>query len=143
MKSEITLITTLSSEQVDELVGLYRNEFWCNSRSRPDIDKMLRNTDIVIGAVNGTGKLVGFARVLTDFVYKATIYDLIIHLDWRKKNLGRKLMDAIIGHPKLKDVEHFDLNCLPEMLPFYEKWNFSSDLNGLCFMRRFNRDDSI
>jgi GNAT superfamily N-acetyltransferase len=69
---------------------------------------------------------------------KATIYDLIVHSDWRGKQLGRFLMDSVINHPDLKDVGHFDLNCLPEMYKFYQKWGFTTELGKLGFMRRFN-----
>jgi len=38
--------------------------------------------------------------------------------------LGKKLMDAIVGHPALVRVEHFELYCRPELIPFYERWGF-------------------
>jgi len=49
-------------------------------------------------------------------------------------------MDSIINHNRLRNVEHFDLNCLPEMYPFYEKWGFTAELGGLGFMRKFNQE---
>jgi len=73
-------------------------------------------------------------------VYKATIFDLIIHPKWRGQNIGKTLMDSIINHNRLRNVEHFDLNCLPEMYPFYEKWGFTAELGGLGFMRKFNQE---
>jgi ribosomal protein S18 acetylase RimI-like enzyme len=134
----ISVVSTLSGKQVEQLIALYRNEFWCNQRKRSDVERMLNNSDIIIGAVDSTHNLVGFVRVLTDYVYKATIYDLIIHSDWRGQQLGRFLMDSVINHPDLIDVEHFDLHCLPDMYKFYQKWGFTTELGKLGFMRRFN-----
>ncbi len=51
-------------------------------------------------------------------------------------------MNTIINHPELSDVEHFDLNCLPEMYKFYEQWEFTADVGELGFMRRFNKKQS-
>jgi ribosomal protein S18 acetylase RimI-like enzyme len=136
---EITTITSLNDDHVCQLVSLFKNEFWCNKRDLNDVISMLKNTDIVIGVVNESDELIGFVRVLTDFVYKATIYDLIVHSDWRSKKIGKLLMDEVITHSELQNVEHFDLNCLPEMYPFYEKWNFTQELGELGFMRKFNR----
>ncbi len=138
---EVSLVSRLTDKQTDQLLALYRNEFWCNQRTRPDVVKMLTHSNVVIGAVDSEGVLVGFARVLTDFVYKATIYDVIIHPDWRGRQLGRLLMDAIISHPELKDVQHLDLFCLPEMHEFYERWGFTTDLGRITHMRRINSND--
>ncbi len=98
---------------------------------------MLSNSSIVLGVENEECDLVGFIRVLTDFVYKAIIFDLIVHPKWRGNKVGKLLMDSIINHPELTDVEHFDLNCLPKMYKFYEQWSFTSVLGELGFMRRF------
>lgn len=135
----LTIVNTLSDSDIDQLVDLYANEFWCNKRCKNDVSLMLLNTDITIGIKDETDKLVGFTRVLTDFVYKATIYDVIVHMDWRGKDIGKQLMDSIMNHEKLKHIEYFDLNCLPEMYPFYEKWGFTTEVGELGFMRKFNR----
>lgn len=140
-ESEVALVSRLTDVQIDQLMALYSNEFWCNQRKRPDVAKMLAHSDIVIGAVDGEGNLVGFARVLTDYVYKATIYDVIVHPDWRGKQLGRLLMDSIISHPELNDVQHLDLYCLPEMHKFYERGGFTTDVGRITHMRRFNPVD--
>jgi ribosomal protein S18 acetylase RimI-like enzyme len=138
-QSQPSLISTLNDTQIDQLVALYSEEFWCNKRTRPGVERMLSHSDVVLSAVDSESNLVGFVRVLTDYVYKATIYDLIVRIDWRGRNLGRTLVDAIMVHPDLKEVEHFDLHCLPEMYKFYEKWGFTSDLGRVTLMRRINR----
>ena len=137
---KLTVVTNLAGKQVDQLVELYRNEFWCNKRKRSDVDKMLENSDIILGAENREHDLIGFVRVLTDYVYKATIYDLIVHPKWRDHNVSKLLMDAVTNHSELCDVEHYDLNCLPEMYKYYEQWAFTADVGELGFMRRFNNE---
>ena len=77
-----------------------------------------------------------FARVLTDGVYKALIFDVIVAGSHRDHGLGRALMDALLEHPRLKSVRHLELYCLPELIPFYRRWGFSDELGELRFLRR-------
>jgi predicted GNAT family N-acyltransferase len=130
------IVETLTESQVSDLMDLYKNEFWSDKRTRQDVVKMLASTDVIIGLVDECDRLIGITRVLTDFVYRAMIFDVIIKPTHRKMGLGAKLMDAVLNHPKLQTVEHFYLNCLSNMMPFYERWGFSDDVGGLKFLRR-------
>jgi predicted GNAT family N-acyltransferase len=130
------IVETLTESQVSDLMDLYKNEFWSDKRTRQDVVKMLASTDVIIGLVDECDRLIGFTRVLTDFVYRAMIFDVIIKPTHRKMGLGAKLMDAVFNHPKLQTVENFSLNCLPHMIPFYERWGFSDDVGEIKFLRR-------
>ena len=133
----IKLVSEINKQQIEQLLQLYSLEFWCNKRKLADVERMLSNTDIVIGAVDRSNNLVGFVRILTDYVYKATLYDLIVHRQHRDSGIGTQLMDAVIHHPLLQSVEHFDLHCLPQMVAYYNRWGFTTELGDLGFMRRF------
>ena len=87
-----------------------------------------------------TTSLVGFARVLTDTVYKAFVFDVIVRPDRRGRGLVRRLMDAIISHPQLSGVKHFELYCRPDVVELYTKWGFSTELSGQVFMRRDGKE---
>ena len=130
------IVETLTESQVSDLMDLYKNEFWSDKRTREDVVKMLASTDVIIGLVDECDRLIGITRVLTDFVYRAMIFDVIIKPTHRKMGLGAKLMDAVLNHPRLQTVEHFYLNCLPNMIPFYERWGFSDDVGEIKFLRR-------
>lgn len=132
------VVDQLTEKQILELVDLYQNEFWSKKRTHQDVRKMLAGSDIIIGLVDDTEQLSGFTRILTDFVYRATIYDVIIKPSHRNKGLGAKLMDAVINHPRLSTVEQLTLYCLPEMIPFYERWGFTSVAGKFEFMYRHN-----
>ncbi|MBI4259073.1 MAG: GNAT family N-acetyltransferase [Actinobacteria bacterium] len=98
---------------------------------------MLEGSDVVVGFADpDDGRLVGFARVVTDFVYKALVLDVIVDAPARGTGLGGVIMDAVISHPRLAGVRHFELYCRPELVPFYERWGFTDDLGELRFMRR-------
>ena len=130
------IVEILTESQVSDLMDLYKNEFWSDKRTREDVVKMLAGTDVIIALVDECDRLIGITRVLTDFVYRAMIFDVIIKPTHRKMGLGAKLMDAVLNHPKLQTVETLALRCWPHMVPFYERWGFSDDLGEIKFLRR-------
>lgn len=125
MNGSISVVHTLTPAQIQDLEQLYKQGWWSQDRKLDDIQKMLSHSDLFIGLVDTeTQKLIGFARILTDFIYRAVIFDVLIDSFYQKKGLGKKLMEEMITHPELKSVECFLLFCVPEMLPFYEKIGF-------------------
>ena len=144
---QFNVIFQLTKAQKNDLMQLYKNEFWSNQRVQRDVEKMLENTDIVVGIENSYSpggtlrdrQLIGFCRVLTDFVYRAVLFDVIIHPDYRGQGLGKLLIDTVVEHPDLQQVEHIDLCCLPEMIDFYKQWDFTTELGEFRLMRRLKR----
>jgi len=136
------IIRQIQEQHLTQLIDLYRGEFWCNTRQKDDVLRMLHNTDIVVGVLDENGALCGFCRLLTDFVYKATLYDVIVSPTKRKQQLGKLLMDTVLALPELQTVAHIDLSCLSDMLPFYQRFGFTEQLDGLQQMRRFHFHDS-
>ncbi|HSF76772.1 MAG TPA: GNAT family N-acetyltransferase, partial [Microcoleus sp.] len=100
------IVETLTDSHVSDLMDLYKNEFWSDKRTREDVVRMLASTDVIIGFVDDSDRLIGITRVITDFVYRAMIFDVIIKPTHRKMGLGAKLMDAVLNHPELQTVEH-------------------------------------
>jgi len=130
-------VDRLNEAQFADLVRLFQNEWWTRGRTALDTRAMLAHTDLIIAfAERETGRLVAFARVLTDRVYKALILDVIVDPAWRGSGLGRRLMEAVVNHPELKEVRHLELYCKPELMPLYHRWGFTEELGDLCFMRR-------
>ena len=57
---------------------------------------MLRQSDLLIGLCDSERRhLMAFARILTDYVYKALILDVIVEPAYRGRGLGRLLMESI------------------------------------------------
>jgi predicted GNAT family N-acyltransferase len=131
------VVNKLNEKQIYELVDLYKNEFWSKNRTYEGVVKMLAASDVVIALVNEEEELIGFCRVLTDFVYRGVLYDVVVKPGYRKIGFGAKLLDEVVNHPQLKEVENIALFCLPEMLPFYRRWGFANDVVKLELMYRY------
>lgn len=130
------IVSELTESQISELTQLYQNEVWSKNRTKQDVAKMLEASDIIIGLVDESYCLIGFVRIFTDFVYRAVIFDVIVKETHRNQGLGKKLLDSVINHPQLQSVEYLGLFCLPEMVPFYERWGFTTGIAGLQLMLR-------
>lgn len=62
-----------------------------SGREFDDIMQMIEHSDIVLGCCTEEGKLIGFARVLTDFTLKAIIFDVIVNDIYRGTELEKPL----------------------------------------------------
>ena len=132
----------MSERHVNELHILYQSEWWTRGRTLDDVKTMLESSNRIFALCDtSNGRLVAFARVLTDGVFKAFIFDVIVAADVRNEGLGRRLIEAIADCPDLKDVRHFELYCLPELVPFYQKMGFFTDVSGVCLMRKRHTKD--
>ncbi|MGH7231392.1 MAG: GNAT family N-acetyltransferase [Nitrospiraceae bacterium] len=116
------------------LVRLYAQAPWAKGRTADDAREMLTYTDVAVSAWD-ENHLVGFGRVLTDYVYRASIWDVIVHPDYQGQDIGTEIVQRILHHPDLKRVELFWL-CTRDKEAFYEKLGFSSkEQTGMVWTR--------
>lgn len=117
-----------------KLVHLYAFASWASTRTIDGARHMLAHTDLAISAWDGD-RLIGFGRVLTDYVYRASIWDVIVHPEYQGQDIGTQIMERILHHPDLKQVELFWL-CTRDKQAFYEKLGFSSkEQTGMVWVR--------
>jgi GNAT superfamily N-acetyltransferase len=122
----LSTLHQLSPAQIDQLHQLYLNEWWSKDRDRADVPTLLANSDLVIALWDESPqRLAGFCRVLTDWVYRAIVFDVIVAPDYRGQGLGGRLIQQVTAHPRLAQVECIQLFCTPDMQPFYEQYGFS------------------
>ena len=129
-------IYKLDPHHIKQLHKLFQKEWWTNNRSLAETQKVIKNSSILIVLVDKNSDLKAFARILTDYTFKAIIFDVIVDESLRNKGIGKELMNLIVGHVELKEVKHFELYCLPEMIEFYKSYGFSDALGELVFMRK-------
>ena len=119
-----------------QLLGLFQQAPWAKDRTLADAKEMLEHTDLAICARDGE-RLIGFGRVLTDFVYRATIWDVIVDRGYQGRGIGTEIVKRILHHPQLQRVE---LIWLCTRRPgFYERLGFSSkEQTGMVWNRSKN-----
>ena len=117
-----------------QLIHLYRQAPWAKHRALEQAQAMLAKTDVVISAWDGP-RLVGFGRVLTDYVFRASIWDVIVDRDYQGRKIGTEVVRRILEHPTLQQVELFWL--CTRMPGFYERLGFSAkEQTGMVWSRK-------
>lgn len=134
----IQVVEEIKDDYFEDLLELYQQEDWTRSRTPEDINVMLGNCKTIGLVDRERNKLVGFSRIITDYVYRATIFDVIVKKEYQGVGIGRILMDSIMEHPQLKKIERFELYCEEDKVEFYNKWNLSRVTSMTNLMRRIN-----
>ncbi len=118
-----------------QLLALFEQADWARGRSVNDIQRMLTETDLLISAWDGI-QLVGVGRVLTDYVYRASIWDVIVDVNYQDRDIGKGLVQGILTHASLARVELFWL-CTRRYQGFYTSLGFSDkEQTGMVWDRR-------
>ncbi len=123
--------------QLQEL--LESTAFWAKTRRPEELALALANSDPVV-TVWDKEKMIGLARATSDGIYRATIWDVVIHPDYRGVGLGQKLVETILSHPRMNRVERVYLITTYQQ-HFYEQIGFqlnSSTTMVLCDRSRNN-----
>jgi len=109
--------------ELSQLQDLFqRAAFWATDRRSEELAIAIRHSNPVISAWDGD-RLVGFARATSDGIYRATIWDVVIHPDYQGAGLGRKLVETVLSHPHMSRVERVYLMTTHQQ-SFYEKIGF-------------------
>lgn len=115
---------TLTAEATDDLRTLYESHPAWGERSREEVRRLVENSDEVVGIrETETDSLVASARVLTDYLRQAMVYDVIVATSRRGEGIGRRVVDAVVTHPRLQEVG-ISLHCREDLVPFYERCGF-------------------
>ena len=130
------IVHSLSERQVDDLMDMYKHAYWASERKREDVVTMLTETDYLFGVVDeASERLLAFGRVLSDKVFRAIIFDVVVHPELRGKGLARRILDAITSHEELKGVESLLLYCRTDVIELYEKWGFEDMQTDVHLMK--------
>ncbi|MBD2485056.1 GNAT family N-acetyltransferase [Planktothrix sp. FACHB-1365] len=96
--------------------------FWAKDRSQEDLKIAISNSEPVV-TVWDYEQMIGFARATSDGIYRANIWDVVIHPDYQGSGLGRKLVQTVLSHPKMCRVERVYLMTTYQQ-KFYEHIGF-------------------
>ncbi|MFT6897797.1 MAG: putative GNAT family N-acyltransferase [Paraglaciecola sp.] len=131
-------IDQFTQDNIEQVYGLYQQVWWGTERTLDDIQTCISGSQVCIGIINQENVVIAFTRVISDFIYKAIIFDVIVSEAHRDSGLGKELLAAVKNHTELKQVKHFELYCLPELESFYQQFGFSTEVGGIKLMRWVN-----
>ncbi|MEA5533290.1 GNAT family N-acetyltransferase [Crocosphaera sp. XPORK-15E] len=99
--------------------------FWARERTIEDLEMAVTNSNPVV-TVWDEKTMIGFCRGISDGIYRATIWDVVIDKKYQGLGLGRKLVETALSHPFMSRVERVYLMTTYQQ-KFYERIGFQEN----------------
>lgn len=133
MASEFYISTDKGMINID-FIHSYMTEtsYWGKGRTKQQTKDTIENS-FCFGMYMDSNQQIGFARVVTDFVFYGNIMDVIIDPQYQGNGLGKKLIDFVLNHEKIRSLQTITLKT-KDAHSFYEKYGFKKVGDSLLYM---------
>lgn len=129
-----TISTALEDIDFDALHAFLSTSYWSRGIPSETMERSVRGS-LPFVLRDAAGSLAGFARVITDRATFGYIGDLFVLPEHRGRGLSRRLMEAIMGHPELRNFRRWVL-ATSDAHGLYEKFGFRSLAKPEVLMER-------
>ena len=119
MKIDILIGDTVFEEEV---VEIYKANNWSSAQKPQDLLAALRNSHTLITA-RSNNLLIGLANAISDGHLVVYLPHLLVHPDFQRRGIGRKLMTAMLQ--KYADFHQIMLTADGNSVRFYEGLGFA------------------
>ncbi len=108
-----------------EIIALYEAAGWWDGSTKSSVKNNISGSFAFAVAVDSeTGKAVGMGRVLSDGVSDAYVQDVIVLPAYRKQDIGKKIISALLGECAKKNVSWVSLIAESGTIDFYSGLGF-------------------
>ena len=136
-KHEYLLSTDKSKIDVEAVHHFLSHSYWAENIPREVVQTSIGNS--LCFALYHHDKLIGFARVISDFATFAYLADVFILPEERGKGLSKWLIATIIEHPQLQGLRRFVL-ATRDSHGLYAQFGFTQFDKPERWMQRHNPD---
>ena len=112
---------------------LSNESYWAKDRTQEEVNKSIENS--LNFGVYKNHSMVGFARVVTDYVSFVYLADVFIVNEERGKGLGKTLVSFILDYPSIKNTKRWMLGTM-DAHELYRPYGFSEMANPKRWMER-------
>lgn len=99
------------------------NSYWGNSRSLEEVKKTIENS-YCFGIYTSDKEQIGFARVVTDYIYFGYFMDVIILDKFQGQGYGKILVDFMLADSTIKNLKTIALKT-KDAHQLYEQYGFN------------------
>ena len=129
------IIDGAETMRMDEVMALLGMTYWADKRSREQVELSMKHSKCYGVFVDDEDKLVGFARVISDFATTYYLCDVIIDPDSRNKGFGAALVGYIENLPEYQGLRGVLIT--RDAHGLYEKFGYET-LNGRAMVKGLN-----
>ena len=121
--------------RMDEVMALLGMTYWADKRSREQVELSMKHSKCYGVFVDDEDKLVGFARVISDFATTYYLCDVIIDPYYRNNGFGAALVGYIENLPEYQGLRGVLIT--RDAHGLYEKFGYET-LNGRAMVKGLN-----
>lgn len=114
---------------------LSERSYWAEGTTREEVGETIK--DSLCFGIYKDEQQIGFATVETDYASFAYLTDIFIMEAYRRQGLSQWLIETIISHPDLQDLESWML-VTDDAQSLYEKFGFKPVEGSPGHMERLN-----
>ena len=117
---------------VSAIKNFIADEYWGDGRSIADVETTIKNS-YCFGIYRLDKEQIGFARVVTDYIYFGYIMDVIIFDKFQGKGYGKILIAHVLNDDIIKPLKTIALKT-KDAHSLYERYNFKKIGNSPLWM---------
>ena len=102
-----TILDGSDKMKTEEITRLLKMTYWADKRSAETIEKSVRNSSCYGVRPESGGRLIGFARVISDYATTYYLCDVIVDPECRHMGLGKALVSHIVSLPEYAGLRGF------------------------------------
>jgi ribosomal protein S18 acetylase RimI-like enzyme len=125
---DLSIHSDFSKVNLDEMKEIYSSVGW--TKHTKEIIKQVFEASNVIALVTVNGRIIGFGRAMTDGVFNAAIYDVIVHPEFQKQGIARQIMEYLLD--KLSNISCVHLISTSGNEDFYKKLGLKRIKTGMA-----------
>ncbi|MBR4979623.1 MAG: GNAT family N-acetyltransferase [Clostridia bacterium] len=119
----------------EEVIKLLKSTYWAGSRTDGQIEKSMRNSSCYGVYIENEKKLVGFARVISDYATTYYLCDVVVKEGYRGMGLGNALISYIESLPVYAGLRGILIT--RDAQNFYTRFGYEV-LNGRVMVKALN-----
>ncbi len=137
MPNDFCTISTDKARIDTEVVhNFLENSYWAAGIPRETVAVSIENSLCFGAYLRETGRMIGFARVVTDYVTFAYLCDVFVLDEFRSQGVAKQLIRAISEHP-VKQKVHSILLATRDAHELYRAFGFEEVKNPAALMEVF------
>ncbi|MFF3099544.1 GNAT family N-acetyltransferase [Viridibacillus arvi] len=124
----VTLSDDFQMNNIARMKEIYQSVGW-KKHSEKVIEQIFSSSNHTVFAfING--ELVGFARAISDGVFNAAIYDVVVHPDFQGQGIAKMIVDELLV--QLKSISCIHMISTSGNEEFYKKCGFKKLKTGMA-----------
>ena len=129
------IVDSADEMNLEDIIRLLKMTYWADQRSDEKIKKSIQHSSCYGVYIDGEQKLVGFARVISDYATNYYLCDVIIDKDYQHNGLGTALISYIEQLPEYTGLRGILIT--RDAHAFYQKFDYEV-LNDRAMVKSLN-----